>query len=100
VNRAVGLIARKPEFKADDLSLLVPSPVDWASVPNRPSDYEAFFHMLFEASSEQSLYQKQLPLDLQEREYFQDWLKDKEIPNILCRLSNAVAVQVVDFHGL
>lgn len=98
VNRAVGLLARKPEFKADDLSLLVPSPVNWASVPNHPSDYDEFFHMLFEASSEQTLYQKQLPLGLQELEYLQDWLKDKEIPNILCRLSKAATVQIVDFN--
>jgi ATP-dependent Lhr-like helicase len=100
VNRAVGLFARKPEFKADDLSLFVPSPVDWALIPNRPSDYEEVFHLLFEVSAEQSLYQKQLPLDLQEREYLQDWLKDEEIPNTLCRLSKAATVQIVDFHGL
>lgn len=93
VNRALGLYAKKPEFKCDDLSLLVPSPIDWTAIPDRPSDYEEFFHLLFEASSAQSLYQKELPLDLQEREYLQDWLKDTAIPRILGRLSRATPVE-------
>ena len=89
INRAIGLYTRKPGFKADDLSLLVPSPVDWASIGIHPSDYEDFFHLLFEASTGQSIYQKQLPLDLQEREYLQDWLKDAGIMRILTRLFGA-----------
>jgi len=94
VNRAIGLYTRKPGFKADDLSLLVPSPVDWASISIHPSDYEDFFHLLFEPSSGQSLYQKQLPLDLQEREYLQDWLKDKVIPQILVRLVRSKPIEI------
>jgi ATP-dependent Lhr-like helicase len=94
VNRAIGLYAKKPEFKADDLSLLVPSPVGWASIPVCPSDYEDFFHLLFEASSTQSIYQKQLPLDLQEREYLQDWLKDTTIPRILGRLAQSKPAEI------
>jgi len=100
VNRAVGLYAGKPDFKANDFSLLVPSPVDWASLPNRPSDYEEFFHLLFEGSSEQSLYQQQLPPNLQEREFLQEWLKDQAIPRVLCRLSKAAPVPVAGFLGL
>jgi ATP-dependent Lhr-like helicase len=86
VNRAIGLYAQKPGFKTDNLSLLVPSPIDWASIPIRPSDYENLFHLLFEPSEGQSLYQKQLPLDLQQREYLQNWLKDMAIPALLARL--------------
>jgi len=100
VNRAVGLFAGKPDFKADDLSLLVPSPIDWSSIPENPSAYENFFHLLFESSSAQSICQKQLPLELQEREYLQAWLKNKTIPKILCRLSKAATVQIVGFHEL
>lgn len=87
INRAVGLYAQKPGFKADDRSLLVPSPIDWASIPTSPTAYEGVFHLLFEGSGEQSLYQQQLPFDLQEREYLQDWLKDTAVPRILARLN-------------
>ena len=93
VNRAVGLFAGKPDFKADNLSLLVPSPIDWPSVPENPAAFEDVFHLLFEASSAQSIYQKQLPLELQEREYLQAWLKDTSIPHILLRLRRSVAVE-------
>lgn len=89
VNRAIGLYERKPEFRADYLSLFVPSSIDWASIGIHPSDYESFFHLLFEDSAEQSIYQKQLPLDLQEQEYLQDWLKDTIITRILARLAEA-----------
>ena len=54
--------------------------------------YEDIFHLLFEATVAQSIYQKQLPLELQEREYLQAWLKDTAIPRILARLRNAKAV--------
>ncbi len=100
VNRAIGLFARMPEFKAEDLTLHVPSPIDWSSIPNHPLDYGDIFHLIFETSSKQSLYQKHLPLYLQELEYLQDWLKDKEIPKILCRLSNAETVQLFNFSEL
>lgn len=100
INRAIGLYTRKPGFKADDLSLLIPSPVDWTSIPTHPSAYEDFFHLLFEASAGQSLYQKQLPLDLQEREYLQDWLKAAAIPRILSRLSNVTTVEMEGLDGL
>lgn len=94
VNRAVGLFAKKPGFKADDLSLFVSSPVDWDSIPTQPVEYEDFFHLLFEASSSQSFYQKQLPLDLQEREYLQYWLKDPNIPHILTRLARSTPIEI------
>lgn len=92
VNRAIGLFSGKSEFKADDVSLLVPSPVDWSSIPENPGEYEEFFHLLFESSSAQSICQKQLPLEMQELEYLQAWLRDTSIPRILVRLRNAEAV--------
>jgi ATP-dependent Lhr-like helicase len=93
MNRAIGLFSGKPGFKADDVSLLVPSPIDWSSIPENPAEYEEFFHLLYESSSAQSIYQKQLPLELQEREYLQTWLKDTSIPRLLVRLGNADSVE-------
>jgi len=87
VNKAIGLASRKPGFRAGDISLLVPSPIDWATIPRKPSEYREFFHLLFEASSEQSIYQQQLPTDLQRWEYLQEWLNDETIPRILERLT-------------
>jgi len=89
LNRAVGLYTQRSSFKADNLSLLVTSPIDWASIPSHPLGYEHIFHLLFEPSTKQSIYQKQLPLELQEREYLQNWLKDAEIRHILTRLVGA-----------
>lgn len=96
VNRAIGLFSKEHEFEADDLSLLVSDPIDWASIPSRPSGYKNYFHLLFEVSSAQSIYQKQLPPELQEREYLQEWLKDAVIPRILSRLSNSTTVEIRD----
>jgi ATP-dependent helicase Lhr and Lhr-like helicase len=92
VNRAIGLFSGKPGFKADDVSLIVPSPIEWSSIPGNPAGYEDYFHLLFEASAAQSIYQKQLTLELQKREYLQAWLKDTTIPPILARLRSAKAV--------
>lgn len=94
VNRAVALVARKLDFTAGDITLLVSSPIDWPAIPRNPLDYEEFFDLLFEASSEQSFYQQQLPIELQRRECLQGWLKDAAIPRILSRLSRAAAVQM------
>jgi ATP-dependent helicase Lhr and Lhr-like helicase len=89
VNRAIGLFAKKPGFEADDFSLIVPSRIDWETIPPNPPDFEPIFDFLFESSNEQSIYQMQLPLRLQAREYLQNWLKDDCLRDILTRLSKA-----------
>lgn len=94
VNKAVGLISRKASFKSSDASLLVPSPIDWATIPSQPPAYEGVFPSLFEASSEQSLYQAQLPRELQLREYLEDWLKDQAVAAALLRLVGSSPVAV------
>jgi ATP-dependent Lhr-like helicase len=95
VNKAIGLISRKASFKAGDASLLVPSPIDWATVPAEPSAYEDVFPLLFEASSDQSLYQAQLPPELQLREYLEGWLKNQAVADALRRLVSSSPVVVV-----
>jgi ATP-dependent Lhr-like helicase len=94
VNKAIGLISKKAGFQAEDLSLLVPSPIDWSSIPSAPQEYEGVFHLLFEATSEQSVYQTLLPADLQLREYLQDWLRDDTIPRVLQRLTSSAPAGV------
>lgn len=94
VNKAVGLISRKASFKASDASLLVPSPIDWATIPSEPTAYEGVFLSLFEASAEQSVYQAQLPPELQLREYLEDWFKDQAVADALLRLVGSSPVAV------
>jgi len=94
VNKAVGLISRKARFKAGDASLLVPSPIEWTTVPAEPEAYEGVFQLLFEASSEQSLYQAQLPPELQLLEYLEEWRKDQAVADVLRRLVASSSVEM------
>jgi len=94
VNKAMGLISTKPGFQADDLWLLVSSPIDWSAIPTDPAAYDSVFHLLFEPSSEQSIYQQQLPPAMAQQEYLQDWLRDETIPRVLDRLAHSTTVEV------
>lgn len=93
VNKAIALITEQSSYKADDLSLTVTMPVDWTSLPTEPQAYNKIFHQLFEATSEQSIYQSLLPRELQAREFLQDWLKDETVPQILTRLARSIPVR-------
>jgi ATP-dependent Lhr-like helicase len=94
VNKAIGLISSKVGFEADDISLLVPSIIDWQKIPREPENYEKVFHLIFESSSRQSIYQQNLPLELQQREYIQDWINDITISHILERMTNNEPIQI------
>ena len=89
VNRAIALITRQPLFKADDLSLLATEAVDWSAVPDDPQAFSPVFSSLVETSGEQSIYQMLLPVDLQEREFLQNWLKDTTVNRVLERLTKS-----------
>jgi len=94
VNKAVGLISRQASFRACDSALLLQSPIDWATIPAEPTAYEGVFPSLFEASSGQSLYQAQLPQELQLREYLEEWLKDQAVGDALLRVVRSSPVAV------
>jgi len=94
INKAIGLYTRKLGFKADEISLLVPSRIEWAQIPSDPQEYNEFFHLIFEVTSRQSIFQQQLPIDLQQREFIQDWLKDITIERILKRLNNSEPMEI------
>jgi ATP-dependent Lhr-like helicase len=94
VNKAIGLVSQKPGFRADDMYLDVPSLIDWSQVPRTPAGFEPVFHLLFEQTSDQSIYQARLPTALQLREYLQEWLRDDAIATVLNRLVNSTAVEV------
>jgi ATP-dependent Lhr-like helicase len=88
-NRAIGLIAQKPGYQTDDISVSTLTPIEWANIPKNPIDYHTVYSDLFESGSEQTIYQRMLPLDLQTKEYLQGWLKDRMISQVLARLSGS-----------
>jgi len=94
VNKALALITSQSEYEATDLSLIVPVSIEWGSIPTGPPEYQPVFPQLFEASSEQSIYQTFLPVDLQREEFLQEWLKDETIPRVLTRLSNGTPREI------
>lgn len=93
VNRAVRLIT-DPEGKEGDLWLDVHSRIDWKKLPTNPEDYESIFEKMFRQSPDQSIFQLRLPLDLQIREYTQEWLKDDAVRRVLSRLASSTPVEV------
>ncbi len=94
VNKAIALFTGQLDYNADDISLQVISPIEWKSVPDDPKDYEPVFDQLFEASSEQSLFQSLLPIELQRREFLQGWLRDESIMPILARLKHSTPKRI------
>ena len=93
VNKAVALITEQPKYKAEDISLLVTSSINWETIPTDPEIYEPVFHLLFEALWDQSVYQKLLPVELQLKEFIQDWLKDDTVNHTLARLANSEPIR-------
>jgi ATP-dependent helicase Lhr and Lhr-like helicase len=94
VNRAVGLITEQEDYEEDDLWLDVHSPIDWKTLPTKPDDYEPIFEKMFRQSADQSIFQLMLPLELQIREYTQEWLKDDAVRQVLSRLASSTPVEI------
>jgi ATP-dependent Lhr-like helicase len=94
VNKAIALITKQINYEIDDISLLVNAPINWKTIPKNPQEYEQIFHLLFEQSSDQSIYQTLLPFDLQLREFIQDWLNNEMIAHTLKRLSSSQAIEL------
>ena len=94
VNKAIALVTTQASFRADDVSLQVATPISWTDVSDDPKDYIAIMNYLFEQTSEQSIYQALLPLDLQLHEFTQQWLKDETIRRVLERLSRGNPILV------
>jgi ATP-dependent Lhr-like helicase len=94
VNRAIGLITGQPGFVASDFWLEVPSPIDWAGLPNNVQGFARAYDLLPQQSAEQSLYQTLLPVPLQREEVLQEWLNDGAIATVLARLADSRAMLI------
>jgi len=101
VNRALALIAAAPESKAGDVALVVPGLIDWSAIRGDPEAYEMHFPSLFQPSTEQSVYQRLLPEQLQAHEFIQEWLKDNSVRTVLRRMASSTPSESgVDIAGL
>ena len=94
VNRAIALITRQEKPRLDELWLDVQSRINWKKLPRNPEDYEPVFGNMFRKSDDQSIFQLMLPMELQIREYTQEWLKDDAVRQVLSRLASSDSVEV------
>jgi len=107
VNRAIALFMDCTEFEADDISLTLSSPLSWNTIPENPMEYQIIFSKLFDNLEQQTIFQMQLPLELQLEEYLQYWLNNKTIEEILKRLKISIPLEInldlvkkIDFYSL
>jgi ATP-dependent Lhr-like helicase len=94
VNKAAALLTKQPDFKADEFTLEVVTPIEWQKLPSKAAGFESVFHSLFETSSGQSIFQTFLPQELQRHEFLQEWLKSQAVEAVVGRLATSRAVRV------
>jgi ATP-dependent Lhr-like helicase len=95
VNRALGIFTDQERFKATDMTLRASIPIQWETIPARPSDFQGIYDSLIEYS-QQSIFQSMLPAELQKREFLQEWLRNDSIAEVLQRLSGAQPVELLE----
>jgi ATP-dependent Lhr-like helicase len=89
VNKAIALYHNQTDFEVDDFCLSVKHKLKFSNIPSSPSDFSPFFEDLYEKTSNQSIYQQELPIDMQKHEYNQEWLNNHTIAHILERISKS-----------
>jgi len=94
VNKAIALSTNKDISDISVFSLLTSSEINWHTISPNPEDYTSYLLSDFHESMEQSIFQRELPLQLQLHEFLQPWLKDDDVPNILKRLATAEPVEI------
>lgn len=94
VNRAICAFVGASGDAADDFSLLSRSEIDWGAIPKDPEGLYSFIDQTFVSSSEQSIYQRLLPADLQLAELREHWLRDGAIADVLSQLHHSRPVEV------
>ncbi|MDP8226323.1 MAG: DEAD/DEAH box helicase [Candidatus Celaenobacter polaris] len=93
VNRAIALMTGH-FVETTDISLTLSSPISWETIPDNPLDYDRIFPKLNDKATSQSIFQMQLPLNMQLHEYLQCWLKDKSVAEILNRLKRSTPIEI------
>ncbi len=79
---------------ADDLSIVLPDVVDWRKLPTDRTALLGAVENCFNPSGRQTIFQQCLPLELQRREWIEEWLRDDDAEAALVRLAVAKPVLV------
>jgi ATP-dependent Lhr-like helicase len=87
VNRVVALTCGSKECKTTDVTVTSPAPLKWDNLLPEPQDHLQQMPDLFQSSGDQSIYQRLLPLEMQAREFGQEWLKGESVAAVLRRLA-------------
>jgi ATP-dependent Lhr-like helicase len=94
VNRVILAWLGLPPGGADDLSIVLPTAVDWSKLPTAQSALLGAAESCFASSDRQTIFQQCLPLELQRKEWIEEWLKDDDTTSVLTRLAASRPVQV------
>lgn len=79
---------------AGDLSVVLPDAVDLRKLPTDRSALLGAVENCFSPSDRQTIFQQCLPIELQRREWIEEWLRDDDAEAALVRLSSAKPVLV------
>jgi len=94
LNRVLAKWAGRSVISATDLTLEVEEPLDFRRLPMTTVELLPHVQTLMAPSDAQTVFQQQLPLDLQEQEWTESWMKNEEMPQVLRRLQTAGVVNV------
>jgi ATP-dependent Lhr-like helicase len=70
-----------------DLTITSSKPLDWSRLPIDPVALQPQVEEVFSPSTDQTVFQQRLPVDMQREEWLQEWQQDRSIVLALERLS-------------
>lgn len=98
VNRTLADALGDDDAEADDLVIKSNRLMCFEKVPAEPNALLESLDRVFEGTSDRSLYQSLLPLELQIEEFRQPWLRDRTVPAVLERVRRSNGVEAL--HGV
>jgi ATP-dependent Lhr-like helicase len=94
LNKVLARWAGGQALHITDTYIEIDHSIDWSGIPMTTLDLLPAARPPAAPTGSQTLFQKNLPADFQERELSEAWLKDEEIPHVLHRLRAAAQVPV------
>lgn len=77
-----------------DLTITSPVELDWSRLPSDPHQLLAQAAEVFTPSTRQTVFQQRLPVELQRKEWLQEWIGDQSVENVLNRLNHGASQEV------
>lgn len=94
LNRVLSRWAGSQALVISDIFLEIDRPVDWSRLPASTEQLLNFARPFATQPAAQTMFQQNLPQQLQEDELCEAWLKDEETPHVLRRLQTAKPAEV------